>query len=224
MRMQPVKRHPVLLLLLFATFLAGILLQGCQPGLPAVTESQTPAVTAATTATTTGGEQGSSFEREIIIREKPQAPTDLLPGLYCLSALEGQASFQLLAQGQDQDKLIREQAFSSRAWVEVKAGELLRFSGAKIESHDEREQQGCFPTRLSDGFFLIGLDLFPGILTVKVLQPEEGGPVCEVYTTAHDLSEGPVRRYEFDYSLISIEVEEGEFLLLRNAEAYVPPS
>ncbi len=219
------KRHAVLILILVLALLTGLLLQSCQPGLPAGTDA--PATTTAG-AEPSGPEQSKhadDFQNELYVRDIRQSPTDLEPGLYCLSALEGDGSFQLVVPGQEQDKLVREGQFSSRAWVEVRANELLRFSGAKLESWDEREQQGCFPTRLSDGFFLIGMDLFPGILTVKVLQPETSeSPVCEIYASAHDLSEGPIRRYGFDYSLINIEVEEGEFLLLQHAEAYVPPS
>ncbi|NLB27917.1 MAG: hypothetical protein GX819_03090 [Clostridiaceae bacterium] len=169
------------------------------------------------------GEPDKIFQKEYQIRETPESPTDLKPGLYCLSAVDGEGSFQLVAPDQTGDKLIREQRFSSRAWVEVRAGELLRFSGSVIETYDEREQQEYCPTRLGNGFFLIGVDLFPGILTVEAMESEgSGDPVCEIYTTAHDLLEGPVRIYEFDYPIINIRLEEGEFLLLQNADIFIP--
>ena len=113
------------------------------------------------------------------------------------------------------------------AWVEVKAGELLKVKGSNLETFEERELLGPSSSRLNNGFFLVGMDICPGTLAVQsVGRVGEDGtrPVCAVFDNAHDMSQGPVRSYDFDFSLIYIEVEEGEFLYLHNAEAYVPPT
>lgn len=210
-------RSVFLAILLAGSFLLGMALTGCQP-------EQISVETAGKTQPAEV-ETGKVFQGEYYIREKPSSSSELEPGLYCLTAVDGEGSFLLAGPGQAGDRLIREQRFFSRAWVEVRAGELLTFSQARIESYEERKQQNRFPSRLRDGFFLIGVDIFPGVLRVQRSEYLENEPtVCEVYATAHDLSDGPVQRYEIDGSPIEIVVEEGEFLLLRNAEAYIPPS
>ncbi len=165
------------------------------------------------------------FDREIQVVDSPDAQDEMSPGLYCLVSTSGDSRFNLVVGQGSREESIRAMDFSSRAWVELRAGEILKVKDALIESYDEREMKGCYPTRLSNGFFLIGMDLFPGRLTVTGLESEgDQARICEVYDNAHDLSEGPVRRYDFNYSMINIDVEEGEFLYLRNTEAYIPPS
>ncbi len=168
---------------------------------------------------------GEAFDRTLLVREPAQAEDEISPGLYCLTSIAEESLFELLGAAGGEEDLIRSQVFASRAWVEVRAGESLRYKGATIESYEERDRLGCQSGRLSNGFFLIGMDLFPGVLTVRGQEKEDPESwVCEIYKQAHDLEEGPVRRYEFDYPQIFIEVEEGEFIYLWHAEAYVPPS
>lgn len=166
-----------------------------------------------------------SYDREIQIVDQPDAQDQMAPGLYCLVSTGEGSHFDLVAGKGSGEKIIRTMDFSSRAWVEVFAGETLKYKAAQIETHEERDMKGCYPTRLSNGFFLIGLDLFPGTLTVRGLDLKTGEAwLCEVYDNAHDLSAGPVRSYEFNNPIINVEVENGDFLYLRNTEAYIPPS
>lgn len=197
------KRTAIRFLLLMSLACLALLAAACSPSTPST----------------------ETFDREIQVVDSPGAQDEMAPGLYCLVSTGGGSRFDLAVGQGSRETLIRAMEFSSRAWVELRPGETLKVKEALIESYDEREMKGCYPTRLSNGFFLIGMDLFPGRLTVNRLDSEgDQGWICEVYDNAHDLSEGPVRRYDFDYSMINIDVEEGEFLYLRNTEAYIPPS
>lgn len=168
--------------------------------------------------------QRMTFDHTYNVREKPEYETDITPGLYCLSATGGEGLFHLVEPAGSYDDLVRSQRFLSRAWVEVRANETLKFNNAKIESQDERQKLGCFPTRLRNGFFLIGFDLFPGKLKIRPrTDQDEADWICEVYADAHDLSAGPLRRYDYKDTWVDIIVEEDEFLHLWGAEVYVPP-
>lgn len=166
------------------------------------------------------------FDREISIVDQVDGPDQMTPGLYCLVSTGEGSLLNLVERSGLKERPVRSQVFSSRAWVEVREGEVLKFNKARIDSHEERERQGCMPpTYLGNGFFLIGLDFFPGSLSIKTMDLKSGGRwICEVYDNAHDLSNGPIRAYDFDHPLITIDVEEGEFLRLENTEAYVPPT
>ena len=209
---------------LVASILSGILLTGvlaatgCQSArTPAPTETARPPVTAPENIE-------PIFSRELLVKEDAGSETEIQPGLYLLTATDGEGFFRLVIPGQE-ESLIRELEFKEKAWVEVKAGELLKIRDAGLETFEERELMGRSTSRLNNGFFLVGMDIYPGTLAVQSLgRGGEDGPVCAVFDSAHDLSQGPVRSYDFDFSLIYIEVEEGEFLYLRNAEAYVPPT
>ncbi len=181
---------------------------------------------ATTSACASSEPEGEAFDATLLVRDPAQGDKEINPGLYCLTATEEEGLFELLGESEGDEDLIRSQVFASRAWVEVRTGETLRYKGSYIESYEERDRLGCQSGRLSNGFFLIGMDLFPGILTVRGLDKEDPETwVCEVYKQAHDPEkEGPDRSYEFDYTQIFIEVEEGEFIYLWHAEAYVPPS
>lgn len=206
---KQIKPWPVFLIL---ALLLALPAAGCQPG-----GSQS-------TVTPEPSESPPVFEHEVHVRIPAEEPTDLEPGLYCLTALNGDGLFHLLAADRNQTDPVRVQAFRQRAWVEVRQGEILRYKGAKVETEEEREMQGCYPVTLRDGFFRIGLDIFPGMLTVTGGQADGETPVCEIYASAHDLAGGPLRTYELKDSLNYIQVSEGEYLYLWGAEAYIPPT
>lgn len=166
-----------------------------------------------------------SFDRVLTISENPSEEGEIAPGLYCLVATEGVGLFNLTEGPINREIPIRSQSFSTRAWVEVRDGETLKFNNSGIETYEQRQQYGCFPSRLHNGFFLVGMDVFPGMITIRTLDAEEGETkLFEIYHDAHDLSEGPVERHVLEDSWIDVEVKEGEFLHLQNTEIYVPPS
>lgn len=215
MRYRPVLVATLLCGVLLTGFIAAAGCQAAQP--PAPAETARPPETAPETPEVI-------FTRELLVKEEAKSETEIEPGLYCLTATEGDGFFRLVVPGQ-KESLIREFSFDQRAWVEVKAGELLKVKGSRLETREDREMQACSASRLNNGFFLVGVDIYPGVLAVQSTGTgDEDTPVCAVFDNAHDLSQGPVSSYDFVFSVINIEVEEGEFLYLRNAEAYIPPS
>lgn len=166
-----------------------------------------------------------AFEHIRYVNDNPSSDQEIAPGLYCLVAYEGGGLFNLTTGPVNRETPIRSQAYATRAWVEVKDGDILKFNNSGLETHEQRQQYGCFPSRLRDGFFLVGMDIFPGTITIRTLDVEEAAlKLCEIYHNARDLSEGPVERHILEDAWIDIDVEEGEFVHLQNTEIYIPPS
>ena len=114
------------------------------------------------------------FDRVLTVNENPSGEGEIAPGLYCLVATEGVGLFNLTESPINRETPIRSQSFSTRAWVEVRDGETLKFNNSGIETYEQRQQYGCFPSRLSNGFFLVGMDVFPGMSSIRTLDAEEG--------------------------------------------------
>ncbi|HHX29676.1 MAG TPA: hypothetical protein GX720_00435 [Clostridiaceae bacterium] len=168
----------------------------------------------------------NSFDRQLAVTSSASSENEIKPGLYCLLAMGNGGTFSLTEKDGKEEREVWGRDFTSRVWVEVREGEVLNISSADLQTMEDRRIEGCSPTRLRDGFFYIGYDFYPGTLLVRTLASGTIDDwVCDVYANAHDLSEGPIRSYEFDSPHnIYIDVAEGEFLYLKHTEVTIPPS
>ncbi|HNZ62951.1 MAG TPA: hypothetical protein PKH23_01275 [Bacillota bacterium] len=165
------------------------------------------------------------YDLEYDVTAEPANECEIRPGLYCAVADPNEEGlFNLIEPHGDSAYLIRSQSFDTGAWVEVKEGEQLLILRAKLFTEEERRAQLAVskPTP-RNGFFMVGADLAEGHHLVRGLDSgEEGKPSCKVYADAHSLQGNPVRSYETSAgSFTDIDVANGEFLLLENAEIYL---
>jgi len=160
MRYRPVLVATLLCGVLLTGFIAAAGCQAAQP--PAPAETARPPETAPETPEVI-------FTRELLVKEEAKSETEIEPGLYCLTATEGDGFFRLVVPGQE-ESLIREFSFDQRAWVEVKAGELLKVKRSSLETREDREMQACSASRLNNGFFLVGVDIYQGSWQFNLLE------------------------------------------------------
>ncbi len=171
-------------------------------------------------------EKRMKYDFEYDVRVEPKHSQDIAPGLYCVVAKnQEEGLFNLVMPLGGSEDLLRSQTFKTHAWVEVKEGERLLINKAKLFTEAERKASlRDVMMDIRDGFFKVGEEVMPGYHMIKGLPLEEGQQSrCEVYSNARSFKEGPLRTYEvLTDSFVDVEVVEGEFLLLENAEIYIP--
>lgn len=143
----------------------------------------------------------------------------LPPGRYCLEATDGKGLFHLSEPIGAGENLIMGRSFSTRNWVDVEDGELLKFNDARLWSEADKEAMPTLEPPYEHGTFWVGVDAVPGRYTVKGLDhPKDLLPFCKIVDRPGRTDVNVLRAYDVAHD-VEVDAHAGEFIVLRYAVA-----